>query len=423
MTLSRSSSICDPVLGDELAERILNPETDQAKDMFLQFLHSEKFDLMLTFGAGSSELSYPRGDSVLEKFAHSMQRTEFNYSPLQCPSSATRQLHLETTERLTNLMYRMYSLPVYTLGVACCRMPHHKQIASVWRKNIDKIKNFLALVRTGTSGLVQNDKGQPLREAFVRLLEHQRVYNVTKNAARFQLMLPHGTYGLEVTAPNYESQMLKVDVQEGQVTDLGTIHLHPFTLIRGEVVELPNKLSGAGGAGATTSIAGVVLDESNHPVRNAKVSVVGKAKLRNFTNSMGQYHLAAVPLGTVTLKVEAPRHLEATREMHLSQGGLASSTENVVFRLKINEHVFGLPRFLFILFASVLIIVSVVVCVLCAQFWFYRRHRGNKPYYNFSLLPQKSKEQHFDLEDDEAGDDGETELFRSPIKRELLLLL
>ncbi|XP_016971864.1 carboxypeptidase D isoform X1 [Drosophila rhopaloa] len=404
-----NSSVCDPVLGDELAERILNPETDQAKDMFLQFLRSEHFDLMLTFGAGSSELSYPKGDSVLEKFAHGMQRTEFNYSPLQCPPSATRQAHRETTERLTNLMYRMHNLPVYTLGLSCCRMPHHKQIASVWRKNIDKIKNFLALVKTGVSGLVQSDKGQPLREAFVRLLEHQRIINVTKNAARFQLMLPHGLYGLEVTAPNYESQIIKVNIQDGQITDLGTIRMNPFTLIRGEVVELQNKASGA-----TTSIAGMVLDESNHPVRNAKVSVVGQTQLRNFTNSMGQYHISAVPLGTVSLKVEAPRHLEASRQLHLIQGGLA--TENVVFHLKINEHVFGLPRFLFILFASILIIVGVIVCVLCAQFWFYRRHRGNKPYYNFSLLPQKGKEQ-FDLEEDEAGDDGETELFRSPIKR------
>ncbi|XP_017067490.1 carboxypeptidase D isoform X2 [Drosophila eugracilis] len=404
-----NSSICDPVLGDELAERILNPETDQAKDMFLEFLRTERFDLMLTFGAGSSELTYPKGDSVLEKFAHGMQRTEFNYSPLQCPVSATRQAHRETTERLTNMIYRMYNLPVYTLGISCCRMPHHKQIASVWRKNIDKIKNFLALVRTGVSGLVQNDKGQPLREAFVRLLEHQRIINVTKNVARFQVMLPHGLYGLEVTAPNYESQMIKVDIKEGQITDLGSIRLNAFTLIRGSVVELQNSAYGS-----TTSIAGVVLDESNHPVRNAKVSVVGQTKLRNFTNSMGQYHISAVPLGTITLKVEAPRHVEATRQMHLIQGGLA--TENVVFHLKVNEHVFGLPRFLFILVASVLIIVSVVICVLCAQFWFYRRHRGNKPYYNFSLLPQKGKEQ-FDLEDDEAGDDGETELFRSPIKR------
>ncbi|XP_034139680.1 carboxypeptidase D isoform X2 [Drosophila guanche] len=416
-----NSSVCDPVLGDELAERLLSPEMEPGPKMLLQFLQSERFDLMLTFSAGSSELGFPRGDSILEKFAHSIQRTEFNFSPLQCSASATRQLHRETSDRLTNLLYKMYNMPMYTLGVSCCRMPDHKQIASVWRKNIDKIKNFLGLVQTGVTGLVHNNEGQPLREAFIRLLEHKMVYNVTRNAARFQLMLPRGLYGLEVTAPNYASQVIKAEVQQNQLLDLGVIRLHPFTLIRGEVEELPSNnpaLSVTGvGSKFTTSIVGVVLDEGNHPIRNAKVSVTAPAgleRLRNFTNSLGEYRLSAVPLGTVSLKVEAPRHFEATRQLHLAQGGLP--TENVVFHLKFNEHVFGLPRFLFIIFASIMIIVGVVVCVLCAQFWFYRRHRGNKPYYNFSLLPQKSKE-HFDLEEDDAGDDGETELFRSPIKR------
>ncbi|XP_034490769.1 carboxypeptidase D isoform X2 [Drosophila innubila] len=405
-------SVCDPVMPDELAERILSPEAETSRDLLLQFLRSEHFDLMLTFSAGSSELSYPKGDSILEKFAHSIQRTEFNYSPLQCSTSATRQLHRETTERLTNLFYKLYKIPMFTLGLSCCRMPAHQQIASVWRTNIEKIKNFLGLVQTGISGLVQNEKGQPLREAFVHLLEHDSIYNVTRNEARFQLMLPKGLYGLEVSAPNYESQIIKVQVQHDIVSDLGVIKLHGFTLIRGEVTEL----NGQQQSGSVTSITGVVLDDGNHPIRNAKISVIhptGLTHLRNFTNSMGQYYLRAVPVGAITLKVEAPRHFEATRDIRLPQGG--QPTENVVFHLKFNAHVFGLPRFLFIIVASVLIIVGVVICVLCAQFWFYRRHRGKMPYYNFSLLPQKGKEQ-FDLDED-AGDDGETELFRSPIKR------
>ncbi|EDW63034.2 carboxypeptidase D isoform X2 [Drosophila virilis] len=411
-----NNSVCDPMLPDELAERILSPETEPARDVLLQFLRSERFDLLLTFSAGSSELGYPRGDSILEKFAHSIQRTEFNYSPLQCSSSATRQLHREATERLSNLFYRLYNLPMYTLGLSCCRMPAHGQIGAVWRTNIEKIRNFLGLVQTGITGLVQNDKGQPLREAFVRLLEHPSVYNVTRNAARFQLMLPRGIYGLEVSAPNYESQIVKTQVQHGMLSDLGAIKLHGYTLIRGEVTEL-NAKPAPSGIGGTTSISGLVLDDSNHPVRNAKVSVIrpaGLSHVRNFTNSLGEYHLSAVPLGAVTLKVEAPRHFEATRDLRLlAQSG--QPTENVVFHLKFNAHVFGLPRFLFIIVASVLIIVGVVLCVLCAQFWFYRRHRGKMPYYNFSLLPQKGREQ-FELDDD-AGDDGETELFRSPIKR------
>ncbi|KAH8418923.1 hypothetical protein KR222_004849 [Zaprionus bogoriensis] len=408
-----NNSVCDPVLPDELAERLLSPRSETSRDLLLQFLRSERFDLMLSFSAGSSELSYPSGDSIWEKFAHSVQRTEFNYSPLQCSSSATRQLQHESDQRLTNLFYNMYNIPMYTLGLSCCRMPAHSHIAAVWRTNIEKIKNFLALVQTGLSGQVQNDKGRPLREAFVRLLEHVQLHNVTRNEARFQLMLPKGVYGLEVSAPNYESQIVKAEVQQGVLSDLGVIKLHGFTLIRGEVTEL----NGAPGGGRNTSVSGLVLDESNHPIRNAKVSVIqpaGLRHLRNFTNSLGEYTLASVPLGAVTLKVEAPRHFEATRELRLAQAD--KPTGNVVFHLKFNALVFGLPRFVFIAVASLLIIVGVVICVLCAQFWFYRRHRGKMPYYNFSLLPQKGKEQ-FGLNDDDDGEDGESELFRSPIKR------
>lgn len=408
------------MLPDELAERVLNPENESSRDLLLEFLRSEHFDLMLTFRAGSSELSYTKSDFIYERFAHSIQRTEFNYSPLQCSSSATRQLHHETTDRLTNLFYNMYKIPMFTLGISCCRMPQNAHIAAVWRTNIEKIKNFFGLVQTGIHGVVQNDKGRPLREAFVRLVDHQEVHNVTRNEARFQLILPKGLYGVEISAPNYESQIVQTQVQQGVINDLGVIKLHGFTLIRGTVTELN------GGSHTeqqrNTSISGIVLDDSNHPIRNAKISVIqpkGLRHLRNFTNSLGEYHLAAVPLGALTLKVEAPRHFEATRELRLDQAG--QPTENVVFHLKFNAHVFGLPRFVFILVASVLIIMGVVVCVLCAQFWFYRRHRGKMPYYNFSLLPQKAKGQ-FEL-DDEAGDDGETELFRSPIKRELCIKL
>ncbi|XP_030245291.1 carboxypeptidase D isoform X2 [Drosophila navojoa] len=405
-----NNSLCDPMMSEELAERILSPETEPGRDVLLQFLRNERFDLMLTFSGGSSDLSFPHADSILEKFAHSIRRTEFNYSPLQCSSSATRQLHHDVTERLTNLLYNMYNIPMFTLGLSCCRMPVHTQIASVWRTSIEKIRNFLALVQTGITGLVQNEKGQPLREAFVRLVEHPTIHNVTRNAARFQLMLPKGLYGLEVGAPNYESKIVKTLVEQGVFSDLGVIKLNGYSLIKGEVTEL-SALSRT-----TTSLTGLVLDDNNHPIRNAKVSLIqppGYTHVRNFTNSLGEYRLSAVPLGAITIKVEAPRHFEATRDLRLPQPG--QPIENVIFHLKFNAHVFGLPRILFIIVASVLIIVGVVVCVLCAQFWFYRRHRGKMPYYNFSLLPQKGKEQ-FELDDD-AGDDGETELFRSPIKR------
>lgn len=303
----------------------------------------------------------------------------------------------------------MYKIPMFTLGLSCCSMPEQKDITSVWRKNIEKLKNFLHLVDTGAAGFVHTRENQPIREAFIRLIDHNQVYNVSRNAARFQLILPEGVYALEISAPNFESQVVKAEVKHGKITNVGVIKLNPFTLITGHSEIQP---LGRSSTAETTIISGFVLDMSNHPIQNAKVSVIKpivKHFVKNFTDSMGTYMLRNVPIGEITLKVEAPRYLETIRLVNVAS--LNAEVKNVVFRLKRNEHVMGMPRFVFILLASLAIITGVVLCILCAQCLLARRHRANKPYYNFSLLPQKGKEL---FEDD--GDDGETELFRSPIK-------
>ena len=356
--------------------------------------------------------SYPKGEQILEKFSHHIEKTEFNFSPLQCPASSTRSLRQDITERLTNLFYKMYNIPMFTLGLSCCSMPQQADIASVWRKNIEKLKNFLHLVDTGAKGFVHNQNGQPIREAFIRLIDHAPVYNVTRNAAHFKLILPEGLYALEVSAPNFESSVTKLEVKHGKITDLGVIKLAPFTLVTGR-----SEIKALGHIGSllpenTATITGFVLDWSNHPIKHAKVSVVKpiiKQYIRNFTDSLGSYVLKNVPAGEITIKVEAPRFLETTRLVNVAE--LTKDVKNVVFRLNRNEHVMGMPRFVFIILSSLVIITGVVMCILCAQFIMARRHRADKPYYNFSLLPQKGKEL---FEDD--GDDGETELFRSPIK-------
>uniref|UniRef100_A0A1B0ALR5 Peptidase M14 domain-containing protein n=1 Tax=Glossina palpalis gambiensis TaxID=67801 RepID=A0A1B0ALR5_9MUSC len=400
---------------DELGERLLSPESEKRRDLLLQFLDNERFDLMLTFIAGHSELIYPKDEQIFERFAHYIENVEFSFSPLQCSASSTRTVHRDTTERLTNLLYKTYNIPMFSLGLSCCRMPPQTQIASIWRKNIDKLKHFLHLIETGAKGYVQDEKGSPLREAFIRLIDHKPVYNVTKNLARFQLMLPVGLYALEISAPKYQSYVAKVEVIQGKITDLGVIKLSAYTLITGhsEIVPLGRIRHQA------TVLSGFVLDLSNHPVPHAKVSIIApitKHYLRNFTDSIGAYTINNIPNGDITLKVEAPRYLEATRLVHVTDDGMP--IKGVVFRLKRNEHVMGMPRFIFIVFASIAIIIVVVMCILCAQFFLARRHRTDKPYYNFSLLPQKGKEL---FEDDDLGDDGETELFRSPIKKGMII--
>lgn len=359
-----------------------------------------------------SFISYPKGEQIFEKLAHNIEKTEFSFSPLQCSSTSTRTLRHDITERLTNLFYKMYQIPIFSLGLSCCSMPQQSEIASIWRKNIEKLKNFLHLVDTGAQGFVHNQQNQPIREAFIRLIDHHNLYNVTRNEARFQLILPEGVYALEVSAPNFESQVKKLEVKEGKITDLGIIKLAPFTLVTGR-----SEIKALGHIGSllpenTATITGFVLDYSNHPIQHAKVSIakpIIKQYIRNFTDSMGSYVLRNVPTGEITIKVEAPRFLETTRLLNVDLR--SKEVKNVVFRLNRNEHVMGMPRFVFIVLASLVIIIGVIMCILCAQFLMGRRHRTDKPYYNFSLLPQKGKEL---FEDD--GDDGETELFRSPIK-------
>ncbi|XP_037935345.1 carboxypeptidase D isoform X2 [Teleopsis dalmanni] len=409
---NQNNTICDPVIPNDLADRILSPESEKKRDLFLRFLENEKFDLMMTFTTGNSELSYVKGDSVIKKMAHDIENTEFSLSPLQCASTTTRMKQGESTERLTNLFYKLYNIPMFTLGLSCCRMPEQDQIAKVWQANLEKLNNFFDLINTGVLGVVQNDKGEPLRNAFVRLIDSNQMHNVTKNTARFQLILPAGTYGIEVGAYNFESHIESITITKGKITNMNIIKLNAITLLTGH--SEVHQLGSLGGGVATVS--GFVLDVSNHPIPNAKISVIEphtKHYVRNFTDSLGAYSLSNVPAGyDVTLKVEAPRHIDTTRVVHVGTTG--APIPGIVFRLKVNEHIMGMPRLLFIMIASVLIIVCVVGCILCAQFIMSRRRQnGDRRYYNFSLLPQKSKE----LFEDELGEDGETELFRSPIRK------
>ncbi|XP_004519199.1 carboxypeptidase D isoform X2 [Ceratitis capitata] len=416
---NRNNSLCDPEMGNELADRLLSPESEKKRDLLLQFLENERFDLVLTFTAGSSELTYPKGEPIIEKLAHAIKDSEFSTQPHQCPLSSTRSLHQSSTERLTNLLYKMYNIPVFSLSLSCCRMPIQTEIASIWRTNIDKIKNFLRLIETGVVGQVQSDKGEPLRSAYIRLIDHQHVYNVTRNAARFQIILPAGEYALEISAPNHESLVKRVLITPRELNNLGVLKLSSYTLLTGGVSEV-HRLGGGDNVGSasslspqTATISGFVLDTSNHPVKHAKVSVTApqtRNYLRNFTDSLGAYSISGIPLGEITLKVEAPRHVGTGRVLHVEGGAV----RGVIFRLGVDEHVWGMPRWLFIFFASITIIVGMIVCFLCVQFLLARRHRADKRYYSFSLLPQKGKEL---FEDD--GEDGETELFRSPIKKSM----
>lgn len=83
----------------------------------------------------------------------------------------------------------------------------------------------------------------------------------------------------------------------------------------------------------------------------------------------------------------------------------------VIFRLDVNEHVMGIPRFFFVLSMGVIGLLCVGCCILFAS-W-YQSRKKDRNYYSFSLLPQKSERKKLFDDEDEVD---ETELFRTPAK-------
>lgn len=51
-----SDSICDPILKEELADKILSPESDNQKDMLIKMIQEGDYDLTLTFSSGGSDV-------------------------------------------------------------------------------------------------------------------------------------------------------------------------------------------------------------------------------------------------------------------------------------------------------------------------------------------------------------------------------
>ncbi|XP_055857349.1 carboxypeptidase D [Episyrphus balteatus] len=399
-----NKTVCDPVIGHELAERILDPESEKRRDAFLQMLAREQFDLILSFTAGNYELMYPQ-QPLYENVARVIEKTEIPYLRPECPLTSTRTAQEEYTQRITNLFYKMYNVPLLSLGISCCRMPTQDQLASVWRENIERIMNFMHLIDVGIKARVQSERGEPLRNAFVKIKESDKIYNVSKNLAQIKIILAPSEYDLEIYCEGYDTKTLRVNVVKDQLVDLEVVSLSPNNMVGGkaEVSELNMDRLG--------SISGFVLDLDNRPIKHAKIytKINNKASYTNFTNSEGEYSLRNVPLGSFKVDVVAPGHFSYSQIVPVRE-----KNNITVFRLKKDERVMGIPRLIFVSIAGLVLIFAVIACSFLIQCMHSRKNRV-KRYYNFSLLPQNAKEL---FEDD---DDAETELFRSPVKKNMTL--
>lgn len=308
--------ICDPVIREEFADRLLSPENSRKKSIFLKMLETTRFDLALTFSAGGFDLQHPivhNVNSIYVKSALKIAESRFRKIHEECALNPLRIHQTNTLQRITQLLLSSYNLPLYSIQLDCCKMPRKSAIATIWRRDIHKILNFLKLVETGIKGSVRNAESSPLRESTVTVLGHNITIPVTKNLAYFRFILPSGQYQLQINSTVTGVQTMPVNLMDGQSVDLGNILLEAkqkeaeHTNYRENIVsEITPVVDG--------NVSGLILDVNNHPINGALVSLTNsKLKLSNTTDRMGKFYLRGTPFGTITLKVEAYAHETVTR--------------------------------------------------------------------------------------------------------------
>lgn len=314
---ARDRSVCDPQVTEEFADRLLGPESDQKKSIFLNMLQSGRYDLVLAFSAGGYDIQFPHSSNhndLFERMANKIGEQRLREVLKDCPETPSRLHQNNTVDKLSRLFLDFYQVPLFTIQLECCRMPPQDKIAQVWRRNIHRILNFLNLSESGVKGSIRTRQDQPIRNAIVTIKDTGLTKPVTKNLAHFRFILPAGMYELEVSSTDSKAKhTLKLTIVEGNVLDLGNILLDieasgPAKVNAGH--SAPAELNTLIGG----KIAGFVLDEGNHPIAKAKIQLINiKNDVSNTSDYYGKFLLNNTPFGEITLLVTASGHATAKK--------------------------------------------------------------------------------------------------------------
>lgn len=354
----------------------------------------------------------------METFAANIARTRNHPFYINCAQSNSHITERELTQQFTNLLYHQYKTPLFTIETACCKMPTN--IAGVWRNNLEKILNFLNLINTGVKGFVKTINGQPLRNATIRVVGNQLVYNVTKNLGHFRIILPAGPMQLEFRCDNYERRTVSVLLNDGSAVDMGDVILQSAAAGREHpqdqtptsigVVAIVKEVGGINNT--LGSVTGFVLDLSNRPLERAKVvasNLKGAVLKESLTDSLGAFKIEQLPAGDLKLSARASGMVDASSAVHVSPMGIARGN---IFHLESDEHVWGVPRLLFVLVVGCVLVGAMACLAFCITTYRTRKDFNN---YSFSLLPQ-NKDRERPLFEDDDDDEEDTEVYRAPIK-------
>lgn len=412
---SMNQSICDPKISEELADKLLNAESDAVKSSFYKLFEKDVMSLALTFTAGDDSAS-PVLSEQEPAFAQLAKQSQSRFGAQNqlCPSNAQRINENESLTKISNFLFNSYHLPLFSINLGCCKMPAEEKIAEIWREKIDVLKNFVNLVRTGVKGFVHDSHGNPLRNARIIVKSTKRVYKVSKNLAFFHIVLQDGNFIIEIISENFTSKSIEV-VSENKISDLGVIILKSDP--NAKVLK-------------HHEVSGYITDESGKPVESAEIGIKDNWRKRVYSNRVGQFEMREIDSNDVILTVNAQGYRKVEKYVTLNEEGVA---KNIIFKLLPADDVdMGFRNLIFVFGICIMIIVLVVCSVMlalngcestcpCCKIF---TERGNKHFlsdnYKFSLLTKKQKQKSLFEEGDEYGDSEEEELFSpSSLRREL----
>lgn len=208
-----------------------------------------------------------------------------------------------------------------------------------------------------------------MRNATVKVQGISKQYDVSKNMGLFKIMLPQGKYKLEVSCHGYQNQLVDVVVEEGTITQQKIVLQRSNEQTYEGYIEShePINLNGM-----SSGVTGYIRDDSHHSIANAEIVIV-EANVTTHSNGEGKYTVLVKP-GKYTIKVVASGYEPHVKYVEVTDANVYPKL--VMFTMKRDKNVFGLPRMAFVMITGILSVGIVVVCVLCVM----HCRRGGKEY-------------------------------------------
>nr|CAH7712255.1 unnamed protein product [Callosobruchus chinensis] len=400
-------------VGEQLVtSRVSNhQDTKSVANALKHLLLEQKFDFILNIEGGSSGVLYPNTKDQIQLYK---KIAEGYLSALKYPRVCNGPTK-GTDELLTEYLYREYNAPMLTAKVSCCEYPAIANIPFIWRDTLDAMMKVISTTLTGVEGVVQNALGEPMLNATVRITGMEQQYDVTKRLAHFKILLLPGEYVLEVVCHNYQSKVLHVKLEEEKILSLKVVlQRGEEEVYRGTVVHLTHEQAAVTDGtmrepfkgSITTGIKGYVKDYSDHPVPNAKITIL-ENNYTTFSESNGKYGIPLMP-GNYTLDITASGYHRDVKLVELN--AVHTFPKVVIVKLKRDQNYFGVPRLPFVLLTG-FICASIFGLGLFCYVACKRRRVKYDPLSQYSFY-----EDFKDLDESK-----EKELFRTPLQKKPLM--